>query len=140
MWRRHFVADTKEFFMTKYILFLFVLLASCANDHILEPPHYDTPSADPVWIESAAKGSTQKLAINKAWRNAMLQFIKENMSADLHARNIGRINSFVIENWRSYVIGDPETPQILQRYHNRKVKIRAHIRGEIIYDVQRQLR
>ncbi|WP_372370467.1 hypothetical protein [Candidatus Uabimicrobium sp. HlEnr_7] len=125
--------------MIKY-LFVVVFLVSCANDRVFEPgPGQEIPSSDPVWIESGAKGSSQKLAINKAWRNAMKEFVKTNMSRDLYRRNIGKIESYIIENWRSYTLGDPQTPQIIKRYHNRKIRIRAHIRGEIIYDIQREL-
>ena len=126
--------------MKKYLLFMLIFLASCTSDYVLDPPPQPgIHSDDPVWVEATVKGSSKKLAINKAWRNAMLEFVKSNMSADLYNRHTGKINTYIIENWRSYALGDPESPQILQRYHNRKLQIRAHIRGELLYDIQRRL-
>lgn len=104
-------------------------LVSCARN-ISEEEVERYPDTDSIWLTATGKGSTPRLAIGKAWRNAMEQYLIDTINDGFKQES--RIRKFVIKNWRKYTVGAPENARILRRYNKREIYIEVHIEGALL--------
>jgi hypothetical protein len=80
------------------------------------------------------KGRTKKGAIGEAWRNAMLQTIQGAMPAADFAADESPIDTYLVENWRRYVEGDPHKVRVLKQYSEDTgwITIQAQIKKDML--------
>ncbi|BBM85942.1 hypothetical protein [Candidatus Uabimicrobium amorphum] len=85
---------------------------------------------DGNWYVVTGKGSIPRGAIARAWRKAMLQYLKKNYDSSDFEAHENEIEQHLAENWREYTIGSADKPQIVKRFNRRQITIRVRIKED----------
>ncbi|BBM86464.1 hypothetical protein [Candidatus Uabimicrobium amorphum] len=103
---------------------------------------YQPPVEEPVYeddcdyIIAEGKARTKKSAITRAWREAMLKFLEDNVEYEYFEGNRNKIERFLVENWEDYTSTEPEEAIILRRFDGRRIRIKVCIeQDDLLKDI-----
>ena len=130
---------------TWHMWLMWLMIACLAITPNLLADDDDEDSEEPeeeVGITVKGYGEDEESAIGDGFRSVMLKHVRDNIEdrGDYNTFE-SKIDGYIVDNWRRYVVGDPEKPTIRKRFNKKNgyITIEVKIKGdELMADIKQQ--